>query len=49
MKHIIQKFDVIVYGYNPMEFMPIRVDGELSNRAQFIAYKTRCIMQGRFL
>lgn len=44
MKQIKQKFDSILYSYNPREFMPIYIDGKLANRNQFILYKVKTIV-----
>jgi hypothetical protein len=41
MMKITQTLDHIMYGYDTTEFLPIYIDGELSNRNQFIAYKAR--------
>lgn len=38
MKNIIQN---TIYGYNPNEYLPVFVDGELANRNAFIAYKAK--------
>ena len=41
MERITNTIDNTIYGYDPKEFMPIRVDGELANRNEFIAYKLK--------
>jgi hypothetical protein len=34
-----QTLEQAIYGYDPTEFMPIRDNGELVNRGEFMAYK----------
>ena len=34
-----QTVEQTLYGYDPTEFMPVRVDGELQNKGEFVAYK----------
>jgi hypothetical protein len=42
LKQYIQtKIDNTIYGYVRGEFMPIRVDGQLNNRSEFIIYKSK--------
>lgn len=39
MLHITQTIENKLYSYDPTEFMPIYRDGEVENRAEFVAYK----------
>jgi len=41
MKKIKQIIDHKLYSYNPREFMPIYMDGQLANKNQFVAYKIK--------
>ena len=34
-----QTLEQAIYGYDPNEFMPIRDNGELQNKGEFVAYK----------
>jgi len=41
MKQLIQKFENIVYTYDPNEFMPIFYNGSLTNKSDFLLYKAK--------
>lgn len=41
MKKLKQIIDDKLYSYNPREFMPIYMDGQLANRNAFVAYKIK--------
>ena len=41
MKNIQNKLEQAIYGYEPSEFLPIRVDGQVSNWDQFAIYKAK--------
>jgi hypothetical protein len=41
MTNIQNKIETAIYGYDPNVFLPIFEGGKLSNRNQFIAYKTK--------
>lgn len=36
-----EKIEILVYGYDKTQFMPIFRDGELANRNEFIVYKAK--------
>lgn len=44
-----QKIEKLTNCYDPKKYMPIRVDGKLSNRNQFIAYKIGCVIKGQLI
>jgi hypothetical protein len=41
METITNTIDNALFGYNPAEFMPIRVDGEVANWDAFVVYKAQ--------
>lgn len=41
MEQIKQTIDNTIYGYDPKEFMPIRVDGQVANWDAFVLYKAQ--------
>lgn len=43
------KIENAIYGYNPKEFLPIRVDGRLANRNKFVAYKISRLVKGQLI
>lgn len=42
MKHIVQTIDTMLYCYDPSEFFPVKYDGKLQNKGEYVWYKTRC-------
>lgn len=44
-----QKYEKLTNYYDPKKFFPVRVDGKLSNRNQFIAYKIGCVIKGQLI
>lgn len=44
MKRIAQTIDTIKYSYDPEEFFPVRVEGELINKSEFVKYKLKCFL-----
>lgn len=49
MKRITNTIEQIKYGYTPGEFFPILVEGHLSNKREYIAYKAKCMLIKRTL
>ncbi len=45
MIQIRQRINKTIYGYNPQQFLPIWIDGKLSNRGEFITYKARRVVE----
>lgn len=44
MKNIKQTIETLRYGYTPNEFLPIFIDGKLSNKSEFVTYKLKKII-----
>lgn len=44
MKNIQRKFDNIFLTYKPGEFLPVRVEGKLTNRREFVTYKIKAMI-----
>lgn len=41
MEKLTNTIEQTIYGYDPSEFMPIRIDGEVANWDAFVAYKAK--------
>lgn len=41
MEKLTNTIEQTIYGYDPKEFMPIRVDGHVANWNAFVMYKAR--------
>jgi len=41
MKQFKQTYSEIIYGYTPGEFLPIFIEGKMSNMNEFRAYKAK--------
>lgn len=44
MKNINNKINELLYGYDPKAYMPIRVNGKLSNKRQYLTYKAKALL-----
>lgn len=49
MNQLTNKLDLILFGYNPQEFLPVRYDGKLINKRSYVLYRlgkliTRLVM-----
>lgn len=44
MKHLKNKLDNLLYGYDPKAYMPIRVNGKLRNKRQYLSYKAKALL-----
>lgn len=47
MKQIKQKLEVLIYGYNAPAFLPIKRDGKLENKLEYVLYKADCFRNKR--
>lgn len=41
MKNLTNSVELLLYGYEPGKYLPIRVNGKLTNKRTFVAYKVR--------
>ena len=44
MRNLNNTIELLVYGYEPGKYMPIRINGKLSNKREFVAYKVRQLL-----
>lgn len=49
MKHLKQKLDLVLYGYDCREFLPIRYDGQLVNRSAYLTYRVKRLIRTKSL
>lgn len=44
-----RKIEILTNCYDPKKYFPVRVDGKLHNRSEFIAYKIGCLVKGQLI
>lgn len=47
MKRLKQKLELIIYGYNAGAYLPIKREGKLENKLEFVLYKADCFRNKR--